>query len=385
MRLRRMLLIGTLTLLLGPATALTQMGQPGGGPRGGFPGGGGGGGFPGRGGGGGGGNFRGQMNMDPNERWNQMTGGKDVWVRSAITDQRQQFFFDMIARQAGVTNGQITRQQYLDFTNQMRARFQNGGFGRPGGGGPGAPGAGGGRPPQGGGGFDPNAFAEVLFKRYDKNGDGLLNNDEMPENLKAEKEKWDKNGDGFIDLNEFKEFIKARGEQMRQENGWPSGGPGGANGGGGLIPISPETPVPVEDEPKRVVYRAGKLPKELPAWFAQYDKDGDGQIGLYEWKLTGRSLDEFFKMDRNGDGFLTVEEVLRYEAEQKKGSGGRTAGGPGSATFSPPGGGGPPGPGNGGPPSSFGNGGQGSGPRQFGPGGGANGGGRRGRRAQNNN
>jgi Ca2+-binding EF-hand superfamily protein len=375
-----MLLIGALTLLLGPATALTQMGQPGGGPRGGFPGGGG---F--NRGGGGGGNWRGQMNMDPNERWNQMTGGKDVWVRSEITDQRQQFFFDMIARQAGVTNGQITRQQYLEFTNQMRARFQNGGFGRPGGGGPGGPGAGGGRPPQGGG-FDPNAFAEVLFKRYDKNGDGLLNNDEMPENLKAEKEKWDKNGDGFIDLNEFKEFIKARGEQMRQENGWPSGGPGGANGGGGLIPISPETPVPVEDEPKRVVYRAGKLPKELPAWFAQYDKDGDGQIGLYEWKLTGRSLDEFFKMDRNGDGFLTVEEVLRYEAEQKKGSGGRTAGGPGSATFSPPGGGGPPGPGNGGPPANFGNSGQGGGPRQIGPGNrGGNGNGGRGRRAQNNN
>jgi Ca2+-binding EF-hand superfamily protein len=369
---RKTLLIGGLALLLGPAAALTQM--PGGGP----PGGGGPGGWQ-RGGGGGGrggGGWGGQMNMDPNERWNQMTGGKDVWTRASITDQRQTFFFDMIARQLNITNGQITKQQYLDFSTQMRQRFQGMGRGM----GPGgvqqgaqpnnaAPGAGG--APQGGaGGFDPNAFAELLFKRFDKNGDGVLNYDEMPDNLKAEKDKFDTNKDGMIDLNEFKEFIKARGEQMRNEMGMGNGASAGA--GGGMMPGLPMAPakLPDEEEPKRVVYRAGKLPKELPPWFQQIDKDGDGQIGLYEWKNSGRPLDEFFKIDKNGDGFLTVEEVLRYVADQNKpnGKGPASPGGsPGASAGGPPGGGsaGPPN-GNGGGPRNGGGGPRGGGRRQRG-------------------
>src|SRR5262249_58794228 len=95
MRSRRILLVGGLMLLLGPATALTQVGQPGGGPGGGAsPGGGrggrggGGGGFQGGGGFGGGGG--GVMNLDPSERWNQMTGGKDGWTRTGSTDPNQQ-------------------------------------------------------------------------------------------------------------------------------------------------------------------------------------------------------------------------------------------------------------------------------------------------------
>jgi Ca2+-binding EF-hand superfamily protein len=320
------------------------------------------------------------MNMDPNEAWNQMTGGKDVWNRADITDQRQTFRFDMMARQLNVTNGQITKQQFLDLSAQWRQRMQNGNFGRGPGGGPGggmqqgqqpnATGPGG-PPPGGQGGFDPNAFAELLFKRYDKNGDGVLNYDEMPDNLKAEKDKFDTNKDGMIDLNEFKEFIKARGEQMRNEMGGGNGANAGA--GSGMMPGLPTAPIkrPEEEEPKRVVYRAGKLPKELPPWFQQIDKDGDGQIGLYEWKSSGRPLDEFFKIDRNGDGFLTVEEVLRYVADQNKanGKGSASPGSPG-ANAGPPNGGGPPGGGSAGPPN-----GNGGGPRNGGGGGPRNGGG----------
>ena len=362
MRSRRILLVGALALLLGPATALTQMGQGpgGGGGRGASPGGGGRGAFPGGGG---------MMNQDPSERWNQMTGGKDVWVRSQITDQRQQFSFDFISRQLNITNGQITRQQYLDFSEQMRQRFQQGGgFGGRGGAGrgpggqpgtpgvpPGGPGAGPGGP---GGPPTPEAMAEILFRRYDKNGDGVLNNDEMSETLRAERDKWDTNKDGLIDLNEFKEFVKARFDQIRSEVGWPApGAPGSTESG--TLPMLPTGPAKEEEEPKKVVvYRTGKMPKELPAWFSQIDKDGDGQIGLYEWKngwqASGRSFDDFFKMDRNGDGFLTVEEVLRFEADQKKGPGGNgtmtAANAPGSAA------GGQPGAFNGGPGRFNGNG-----------------------------
>jgi hypothetical protein len=78
-----------------------------------------------------------------------------------------------------------------------------------------------------------------------------------------------------------------------------------------------------EPDPERqpAAYRAGKLPRGLPAWFAQLDRDGDGQVGLYEWKQADRPIDEFEAMDLNGDGFLTAEEVLRFLKAQKQGDG----------------------------------------------------------------
>jgi hypothetical protein len=76
-------------------------------------------------------------------------------------------------------------------------------------------------------------------------------------------------------------------------------------------------PAPVE-ETRPAVYRVGKLPRELPGWFAQLDKDNDGQVGLYEWKAAGKATTEFLAMDANGDGFLTAEEVLRFQRVNKK-------------------------------------------------------------------
>jgi Ca2+-binding EF-hand superfamily protein len=244
---------------------------------------------------------------------------------------------------------------------------------------------------------------EVIFRRYDKNGDGVLNYDEMPEALKAEKDKWDTNKDGLIDLKEFKEFAKARFDLFRSELEAANAGaqnPGNTAGPAGSLPL---VPIPVEeDTPKRTVYRAGNLPKELPPWFAQYDTDGDGQIGLYEWKKTGRPLSEFQQMDRNGDGFLTVEEVLSWQAIQNKGKGGnggtQVAGGPSPGTpgqrgpgggfNGPPGGAfnGPPGGGNGGNRWNGGPPGGGNGGNRWngGPPGGGNGGNRWNGAGQNN-
>jgi hypothetical protein len=175
----------------------------------------------------------------------------------------------------------------------------------------GMPGFGGGMPGFGGGAMpavtwggaaaaDPMAgMAEAQFRRLDTNGDGVLNYDEMSQSeaLKIEKDKWDANGDGFIDLAEFKAYFKARVQQVL----------GGDAEGAGAIETDLEK---VEKEERPIVYRAGKLPKELPPWFVELDTDKDAQIGIYEWKKSGRSLDEFDSMDRNGDGFLTVEEVL---------------------------------------------------------------------------
>jgi Ca2+-binding EF-hand superfamily protein len=246
--------------------------------------------------------------------FNFLSGGKDVVVRSELTEPWKQQMFDRTAQRLGITDGRITRQQFLDGMNRQ--------------GGQGGPGA----APNGG---DIDARAEEQFRRRDQNGDGLLNSDEMPEDLRAERDKWDTNKDGFIDLAEFKVYFRARMEQRMAGRG--------ANGEAGpAAVITAESPEEEEDK-KPVVYRVGKLPKELPGWFEQIDTDKDAQIGLYEWRQAGRSIEEFQRIDRNGDGFLTVEEVLRYEKLNKNGGDGVAArAGPTDRTSFMNGPGGPP-------------------------------------------
>lgn len=301
-------------------------------------------------GGGGGGGGRGRM--DPNQFFNQLSNGKDVITRSEITDPNMQGMFDRFAERMGVTNGQITREQFVTYMSQRRG--QGGGRG---GAGPAAPGGGNG---QAGGEPQWVAWAQRMFQQLDQNGDGLLNNDEMPEELRSEREKWDTNGDGFIDFNEFKAYFQARVQQRMAESGVADA----ASPGDGLVVVV--TPANPEEEKRPVVYRAGKLPKSLPAWFAQLDADQDGQISLYEWRASGRPLEEFERIDRNGDGFLTPEEVLRDAANSKNAPTRAFAAGPG----------GPSGPGSG-TNASAGGGRRARGDR--GTGDGANGGRRRGR------
>lgn len=204
----------------------------------------------------------------------------------------------------GGGNGQqMSREQMMQMWSQFGGK--GGGRGNRGGGGPGGW-NGGGAPSWGGnpGGWasaapaaDPMAnMAEMKFRKMDQNGDGVLNYDEMDDALKSELSKWDTNQDRFIDLAEYKAYFQARLQQVL-------GGDGSQGGADADVEKA-------EEEKRPIIYRAGKLPKELPDWFAELDTDRDTQVAVYEWKKSGRSWDEFDAMDRNGDGFLTVEEVL---------------------------------------------------------------------------
>src|SRR5207248_1366935 len=128
-----------------------------------------------------------------------------------------------------------------------------------------------------------------------------LNNDEMPDQLRAERDRWDADRNALIDLNEFRAYFQARVQPSQPPSNTPGADqqqpPGGPNA---YFWDYSQTP---EEEMRKppVVYRPGKLPKELPAWFEQYDTDKDGQIGLYEWKASGKSVQEFDEMDRNRD------------------------------------------------------------------------------------
>jgi hypothetical protein len=246
-------------------------------------------------------------------------------TKADIQNPFLQQMFDRVAGAAGATNGQLTRDQWIQGSEQLRAS-----------GGGGGPSGGQGQQPGGRNGgrmnFDPAAFAEMRFKQLDKNGDGFLSFDEMPDDLKAEKDKWDTDHNGLIDLTEYKAFVAARSEQMQSERQAAGFTRGQRNQQGGAPDAVPQdTPAAPAEDPKPVVYHADNLPANLPAWFSQLDTDRDGQVGLYEWKAAGRPIGEFLKMDRNSDGFLTVEEVLAYVADHPEAGGGNTPGGGGYA------------------------------------------------------
>lgn len=245
-------------------------------------------------GGRGGGAMKMFMSANPDDIFNQFSKGKDV-IRRADLDPMAQMFFDRATRQMNITNGEISRSQFKDAFGQFQSRAQSGGFGGFGGGG---------GPPSG---EMQDRFAEQRFRSYDKNNDGLLSSDEMPDALKNERDKWDTNKDGFIDLNEFKGYFKSRFEQRGDRPDSPAGSPEQPNNINNL---------PAQDQgfdiARPVVYRAGRLPTGLPDWFKQLDTDNDGQVGLYEWVKGGKAVSEFRDMDYNDDGFITAEESLRF-------------------------------------------------------------------------
>src|SRR5262249_39674756 len=134
------------------------------------------------------------------------------------------------------------------------------------------------------------------------------------------------NKDNAIHLTEFTAYYKDR---LARRGGWGNG-QWGQDG----------QAAPPEEEKRRIVYRVGKLPPELKTvapWFEELDKDKDGQVGLYEWKAAGKSTKEFLTMDKNADGFLTVEEVLRFHKLSAKKDDKKDGAGPGMRGMGMPG------------------------------------------------
>lgn len=158
------------------------------------------------------------------------------------------------------------------------------------------------------------AKAQKMFPKLDRNGDGLLAADELPDSLRNDQARWDSNRDGFIDAGEYWAYYQGRLRALSEQVAAGQVDLGGRQGG----PVLAPAPVVPEEEGRPPVYRAGHLPPGLPDWLVRLDRDGDGQVGLYEWKTAGRPLQEFFSMDRNDDGFLTLDEMLRYLAQHTR-------------------------------------------------------------------
>jgi len=361
-RFRLFLLGGLILAIVGPV-AFTQ--GPGGFGKGGF-----------------GGKGSRKMGFDPETIFKQYSGGKDVIIVSEVqVPERMSRFMsteqlregmNTFLQKKGVTNGQMTFALYQEYSDQRRKemmeKWAKGGFGSKMGGPTGTtptPGT----PTAAASPAEQEAQASEMFKRLDVNNDNALSVDEMqgarrmgvrPEDML----KFDLDKNNSLDLKEFTAFYKDWIAKRSAANGQPV--------------IDPNAPPPEEDK-RPVVYRAGKLPKELTTaapWFEQLDRDKDGQVGLYEWKADGRPLKEFLAMDLNGDGFITAEEAMRVLKITVKddGSGATsstaaaTTGSKGVVPFSPGRGGsgmpgmrGKGGRGKGGDPSSRGKGGRGKG------------------------
>jgi hypothetical protein len=151
-----------------------------------------------------------------------------------------------------------------------------------------------------------------MFRELDRDSDGLLSIDEMSDTLRSERAWWDANRDGFIDRGEYLAYFQARMQTVLAEREARAG---------------TEGPRDAERQGDSGVYRPDRLPPGLPGWFSDLDRDRDSQLGLYEWKHSGRPLADFFKMDRNEDGFLTAEELHRYVALLEQGKTGPLSGG----------------------------------------------------------
>jgi hypothetical protein len=166
--------------------------------------------------------------------------------------------------------------------------------------------------------------AAKMFRKLDRNQDGMLSSEEMPEFLRSQLRDWDRNRDGVIDPTEYLAYFQASLQWVADRVA------------SGEIPIklpkgAVPTPTPPEtgtksagaDVPKPMALgRPGATSPELPEWFTRLDEDGDGQVGLYEWKKAGRPIAEFLEMDRNHDGFIEARELLAYLAEHPSYQGG---------------------------------------------------------------
>ncbi len=185
------------------------------------------------------------------------------------------------------------------------------GKGRPGGKGKGRPGGKGGGKGRPGGPDGQRPSAEEIMKRFDKNDDGKLVADEVPEQVWARMSAADENKDGAI----TKAELEARGGGGRDGRG-----PGGRGPGGGR-------PNPAEMFKHMDKNNDGKLSKdEVPErlWerLSKADKNSDNAITKAELEAAMAQMrgqrpgggrpnpaEMFKRMDKNNDGKLSKDEV----------------------------------------------------------------------------
>lgn len=131
-------------------------------------------------------------------------------------------------------------------------------------------------------------WAAAALKKYDTDRNGHLSEPE----LDASKiKKYDANNDGKVQIEELVAFSQGRAKYRQFSS---------LRGDGESL------------KSYRLLSEAEKLPEDLPGWFRQRDRDGDGQVAMHEWSRSWNSstVRDFTSKDRNGDGLITADEAL---------------------------------------------------------------------------
>lgn len=185
---------------------------------------------------------------------------------------------------------------------------------------------------------------EESFRRIDTNGDGVIDAGEVQQVDGFRRQFLTQMGiDGSRPVS-LREYTEKREQAMRSFDpqqfrrpdsggGSPGGGGfpgfGGSPGSGGGPPSIPprsdsdrgdgrRPDEPARDErressnssksSKKSAKPKERVTKDLPGDYREKDKNGDGQIGLYEWDR--KAFAQFYALDRNGDGLLTPDELI---------------------------------------------------------------------------
>lgn len=186
-------------------------------------------------------------------------------------------------------------------------------------------------------------YATGLMKRYDKNGNGILDQDEVSQ-MRGDWKSTDANGDGRLTVEELMtrfasyraRYVSRAGDSTtptsssstsssyysRPSYSGSSGSPTptGASYSSASTPAAStsaagQPPSATGTEPRRP-YRfltaTERLPAGLPEWFARKDANGDGQVSLAEYSdsLSDAVAADFARYDLNNDGMITAQECL---------------------------------------------------------------------------